>query len=282
MNHLDIRIPEDRGKLYTVITYPAGEIQTRLTDAGLLAVVKADSYRIIANPIPDVIELAQLNDAINQVGRFAEQVLFLPYMPFSRADRRFAKGDTFALAVYMNLLRTIGFTKIQTFDVHSDMTRVQAQYFRIDFENISPMNDIKAIIDHLHWHWLCIVLPDKGSISRYFPDGPPPSKVWKLFDIPVLFGDKVRDPFTGKLSGFKVDSAVGAFKKALIIDDICDGGGTFIGLGEEIKRIADPIDLYLYTSHGIYSQGEEKLKRVFKELFTASAGYNNGRPKEEL
>jgi len=28
-------IPEDRGKLYEVITYPAGEIQTRLTPAGI-------------------------------------------------------------------------------------------------------------------------------------------------------------------------------------------------------------------------------------------------------
>ena len=37
MRKLKIRIPQDRDVLYKVIKYPAGEIQTRLTEAGLAA-----------------------------------------------------------------------------------------------------------------------------------------------------------------------------------------------------------------------------------------------------
>src|ERR1700733_6590562 len=103
-NHLEIHIPGDRGRLYEVIKYPAGELQVRLTDAGILAAVKAQSYTIEANPIPDVIELAQLAEALNSVHYFYKRIVYLPYLPFSRADRRFQTGDTFALKVFVKLL----------------------------------------------------------------------------------------------------------------------------------------------------------------------------------
>lgn len=283
MNHLDIRIPEDRGWLYDIVKYPAGEIQTRLTDRGLLAVVKADSYRIVANPIPDVVELAQLNDAVLAIIAFAERTLFLPYMPYSRADRRFMKGDTFALNVFVKMLSTMGFTKVQTFDIHSQMTAALFEQWHVAFENIEPLEDIKTVIDHIGDDGLCIVLPDKGSIKRYFPNAfGPGMRLPRLHNVPVVLGDKVREPITGKLSGFTIDPFVTAFSKALIIDDICDGGGTFIGLGQKILDIAPATTLYLYTSHGIYSQGEERLKTIFRELFNGGFGFNNGAKKDVL
>lgn len=283
MNHLDIRIPEDRDWLYDIVKYPAGEIQTRLTDRGMLAVVKADTYRIVANPIPDVVELAQLNDAINEIGHFSDRVLFLPYMPYSRADRRFMKGDTFALGVFIKLLQSMNFTKVQTFDVHSIMTGILVEQRNMAFENIEPLEDIKAVIDHIGDDGLCIVLPDKGSVKRYFPNAfGPGMRLPRLHNVPVVLGDKVREPVTGKLSGFTIDPFVTSFSKALIIDDICDGGGTFIGLGQKILDIAPATTLYLYTSHGIYSQGEERLKTIFRELFNGGFGFNNGAKKDVL
>lgn len=48
--HLEIHIPNDRDKLYSVIKYPAGELQVRLTDAGLLAVVKAATLHYRGQP----------------------------------------------------------------------------------------------------------------------------------------------------------------------------------------------------------------------------------------
>ena len=88
MKKLTIRIPQDRDKLYRVIHYPAGEIQVRLTPAGLKACRGGDCYEIICNPIPDLIELAQLKDALDFVGvvdgngdGWYEKHLFLPYSP---------------------------------------------------------------------------------------------------------------------------------------------------------------------------------------------------------
>lgn len=40
---------------------------------------------------------------------------------------------------------------------------------------------------------------------------------------------------------------------ALIVDDICDGGGTFVGLAKEL-RAAGATRVYLYVTHGIFSK----------------------------
>jgi hypothetical protein len=60
MKSVTFHIPDDRDNLYEVIKYPAGEIQVRLTPAGIAACDGKEEYVITANPIPDIIELAQL------------------------------------------------------------------------------------------------------------------------------------------------------------------------------------------------------------------------------
>ena len=54
------------------------------------------------------------------------------------------------------------------------------------------------------------------------------------------------------------------------MDDICDGGGTFLGLADELrKRNAGP--LHLAISHGIFSKGTEVLRQKFDRLFTTDS-----------
>jgi ribose-phosphate pyrophosphokinase len=55
----------------------------------------------------------------------------------------------------------------------------------------------------------------------------------------------------------------------LIVDDICDGGGTFIGLAAELKN-KNAGKLYLAVSHGIFSKGFDSLK-CFDKIFTTNS-----------
>ncbi len=104
-----------------------------------------------------------------------------------------------------------------------------------------------------------ILLPDEGASTRY-PEG---------FRWPVLQCSKIRDAETGKLSGFEVPSAEEFGKRPiLIVDDICDGGGTFLGIAAKIPE-SNP--LFLYVSHGIFSKGREALDLAFMKIFTAYA-----------
>lgn len=261
-------IPDDRGKLYEVIKYPAGEIQTRLTPAGIEKVTKkgVDAYEIIANPIPDVIELAQLNDAIQAArwvrynSTFSERSLFLPYLPFARADRRFVPGDTAGFAIFMKLIEAMKFTSIWTFDAHN--ARLATAYGIANLlPTDGPVDQIRDCLRSMGRQSLVIVLPDAGAAKRYQDIG--------KYKIPFIVAGKTRDAKTGKLTGFKISDAIKYYKSALIVDDICDGGGTFIGLGEVIKKKNPNIKLGLYVSHGIFSKGHKILQQTFDQIYVS-------------
>ena len=98
-----------------------------------------------------------------------------------------------------------------------------------------------------------IIAPDAGAVKRA-----------EEFAAAIGFtGDivqvtKRRDPQTGKLSGFayhgpKLDPNA----DYLIVDDICDGGGTFKGVATATGL--PPHALSLWVTHGIFSRGASDL-----------------------
>lgn len=265
MKQLTINIPGDRGKLYEVIHYPAGEIQVRLTENGLREAQGQDDYVIVANPIPDIVELAQLKDALDALpNKFYHTRLDLPYLPYARADRRFVPGDSFGLRVFAKLINSLHFHTVDTFDVHSSVAGREIP----NLINLDPIHHYDQLTDCIKSlggpNGVVLIAPDKGAEKRYDLGA---------YHLQVLVGGKVRDPETGKLSGFTVDSRVREYPIGLIVDDICDGGGTFLGLGAEIKRLNPKMKLGLYVSHGIFSQGLDKLYDVFDVVFISDFSF---------
>ena len=63
----------------------------------------------------------------------------------------------------------------------------------------------------------------------------------------------------------------------IISDDICDGGGTFFALAEFIKNKNTNANIFLILSHGIFSQGIEKLNSQFNRIYVVNDEYNNFR-----
>ena len=88
--------------------------------------------------------------------------------------------------------------------------------------------------------------------------------------MPVVECGKSRDVKTGKLSRFKVYEEDLEGKTCLVVDDICDGGGTFLGLAKELKK-KNAGDLILVVSHGIFSRGFEELLSLYTEIFTTDS-----------
>ena len=72
------------------------------------------------------------------------------------------------------------------------------------------------------------------------------------------------------LTGFKVYAEDLKGCDCLIVDDICDGGGTFIGLANELKN-KNAGKLYLAVSHGIFSRGFDDLEKCFTKIFTTDS-----------
>jgi ribose-phosphate pyrophosphokinase len=270
-----IRMPEDSDVLYKTFRYPAGEVQTRLTKVGVGLMQQAEQYEIILHAVPDVMRLAQLVDAMENVKHVHIRTLFLQYMPYSRADRRFTDGDSAGLEIFLRHIALMDFTSVWTFDVHNvKATDEIAQKYGIVLANLKPTDHpvdqiepcIKRIIatSGVKRKKIALIAPDEGASKRYD---------LSKYKMDILIGEKERDPETGKLTGFYINDKIKDYEAALMVDDICDGGGTFIGLAESIKAVNADIFLALYVSHGIFSKGLEPLERAFDWVFTSDYSY---------
>jgi ribose-phosphate pyrophosphokinase len=186
-------------------------------------------------------------------------MLFIPYYPAARQDRLMVKGEPLSVKVYADIINTMGFEKVMVFDAHSEVTPALVN----NCEVITNNAFIKQVIETIG-HDVLLVSPDGGALKKIY-------KVSEyLGGIEVIECSKNRDVKTGKLKGFKVYADDLQGKNCLIVDDICDGGGTFIGLAQELKN-KNAGNLYLAVSHGIFSKGVDDLKPYFTQLFTTNS-----------
>lgn len=185
--------------------------------------------------------------------------VFIPYFPAARQDRVMIEGEPLSVKVYADILNSLNLSKVHLYDPHSDVTPAL-------LNNSKTMNNhslVSRVVEYIGKD-MYIVSPDGGALKKIH------KVAAHLQDYKVVECGKSRDVKTGKLSGFKVPLDDLNSKACLIVDDICDGGGTFMGLAEELKaKNAGP--LYLVVSHGIFSKGLDKLKDHFEMIFTTDS-----------
>lgn len=183
---------------------------------------------------------------------------FIPYFPAARQDRVMIPGEPLSVKVYADIINSLNLNKIQVFDPHSEVTPALLN----NCEVVTNYDFIQQAIKKIG-NEVLLISPDGGALKKIY-------KVSEyLGGVEVIECSKSRDVKTGKLSGFKVYSEDLQGKDCLIVDDICDGGGTFIGLAEELKN-KKAGNLYLAVSHGIFNKGFESLS-VFKRIFTTNS-----------
>lgn len=62
-----------------------------------------------------------------------------------------------------------------------------------------------------------------------------------------------------------------AEKPFIIIDDLCDGGATFIAAGNILKTLFPDRKRYLFVAHGMFSKGFDHLLEVFDGIITTNS-----------
>lgn len=201
----------------------------------------------------DLLALLMAKAAVDAWLEFPDIKLFLPFMPYARMDRQVVGGDAAGLKVIADLINRMDFDQVHVFDPHSSQTYLELKdcvchqandfirwVFNAERDRVKKAHDVPE----LAW-----VIPDKGATKRF-----------KLFEadniVPwrIIQCDKRRDGASGQLT---VDIAVEENLVGLtcvIVDDICDGGGTFLPIAEKLKALgADRV--VLAVSHGIFSKG---------------------------
>ncbi len=244
----------------TPFSFPAGEAHTKIEERREFEPTEIAIIQPSASSLhDDLFQLAMWNNSLQF--KASKQVVLLPYMPGARADR----GVPFGLEVYADFLTDMTINEIILFDPHSDTTVEALGSSWMDITVLG--SDILAVA--LPKFYMGVIAPDKGAENRAkeFAD---------VLGIPVFTVDKTRDFGTGKLLGFKVPE-LDRDGRYLIVDDICDGGGTFLGIAKELDLPLDQLDLFV--SHGVFSKQDGKnLLGYFGDVFTT----NSFDPQREL
>lgn len=241
---------------FEAFTFKGGEPHIKITSD----LSQTDSA-IITHRLRSFNDIGLLIVAVDALRRMGVQKLkaILPYFPGARQDRVMVAGEGLTVRVYADLINNLHLDEVVIYDPHSDVAPAL-------LDNCKAVNNhtfIKTITDTLSTS-LMLVAPDGGALKKIY------KLARELQDYEVVECGKTRNVQTGKLSGFKVHAEDLEGKDLLVVDDICDGGGTFIGLAEELKK-RNSGKLYLAVSHGIFGKGFDILEQYYDHIYTTDA-----------
>lgn len=178
--------------------------------------------------------------------------LILPLPPGSRQDRLNPGGDyLFTARSVAHEINARRFPSVTVLDPHSDVTPALIERCRV----------LRAVDCLKTWArgYQAVIAPDGGAVRRA-------AGVADFFKVPLLHAWKMRDVATGALSGFGVQSGVPP--RVLVVDDLCDGGGTFVGLAD---ALGPSVKADLFVTHGVFSKGTAPLLAKFQHVYTTDS-----------
>ena len=241
---------------YKSFLFAGGEPHIKISNNFDVAAPVTITQRI--NSFNDLGMICITVDALRRMG-VREIELFIPYFPAARQDRVMIPGEPLSVKVYADIINAMALASVTVFDPHSEVTP-------------ALLNNCVTVSNH---EFIKQVIAKIGAdVKLISPDGGALKKIYKVSEFlggaEVVECSKSRDVKTGKLSGFEVYAEDLAGADCLIVDDICDGGGTFIGLAEALKA-KNAGKLYLAISHGIFSKGFDELGKYFEQIFTTDS-----------
>lgn len=199
--------------------------------------------------------------------------LYVPYFIGARSDRKFVDGGVNYLKdVISPIINLQGYKSVTILDPHSDVLEATINNFK-KIDNIKLVKWALTDIDNTNSarENLFLVSPDAGALKKVY-------NVAENFQIDnIIVANKHRDIRTGKITHTEVpglDNESGK-RKYVIIDDICDGGRTFIEIAKAIleKRPKEiyGTEIYLIVTHGIFSAGFSELSKYFDMIYTTNS-----------
>lgn len=233
-----------------MIQFPSGELQ--ILEWNVPYKVNTVMVYVRGASADTMIAAALVLDALARSHEVANLHVDVPYLPASRSD----KGGFAASARYLEILapRSLGgaeTTTLTTLDVHDATYFKQVKLTsgdRWERVNIEAHEIIEAsgIVDFDKYD--AVIAPDAGAKKRAV-------KVAELLGIPVFVADKKRDFATGKITHITAPIGLSAGGSYLVVDDICDGGGTFSALLEAIRKRYLFVEMFfdLWVTHGVFS-----------------------------
>jgi ribose-phosphate pyrophosphokinase len=254
--------------------YPGGELHLKdVFENRSRSTVWIADVRFGPDGDQDLTYAAMLANIAHQ--RQAPFVLFLPYLPAARSDKVGYLKDPIGVEVYADRINAMNPQQVISIDIHSPVAH---RYVR----NLTELKSLPLIKRSLRYepqlssqfdknfeHYDGVIVPDKGAIDR----ASWVAKNLGVWGIPFYQADKKRDLETGDILGIEMVDELPPEGRYIVVDDICDGGGTFIGLAEATGLPRE--QLTLWVTHGIFSGQAQKLRRHYGQIYTTDSHQNH-------
>jgi ribose-phosphate pyrophosphokinase len=202
----------------------------------------------------DLLLLGQLIDAYRHLNNEEPNVI-ITYLLAARYDRHMVKGDSFDLKVVSDIINSFNLSAVHILDPHSSVAT------KLIKNSVAVYN--RDLYNAIEGEDLVLIVPDKGAREK--------AELWKFWIkriTDVVYCDKVRDiEGNGSIAIQVLEAEKCKGRDCVIVDDICDGGGTFLGI---MSQLVEPKSVSLCVTHGIFSKGLELLKD-FKNIYTTDS-----------
>ncbi len=233
---------------YKIWTFNDGEPQIELEDLN-----RKEYYRVIckiANPT-DLFLLAQLGDVLKR--QEVEFDLVITYLMSMRMDRVLEFTRPFSLKIVTNIINSIEPKYVRIIEPHSN-------------KSLSLTNGCYGITNtkflDLRTNNTRICFPDDGAKTRY-------SNLVYQSECFVL--DKHRDT-NGSITGMLIKETpqdLNNMEEILVVDDLCDGGRTFIEAAKLLKENYPNVKLTLFITHAVNINGLRAVAQVYDKVYYA-------------
>jgi len=197
----------------------------------------------------DIVALLMVHDALKRNFKDIDLKLFIPFFPYARQDHISDVGESLSLKVFADLINSLNFSEVVTFDLHSSVSNALINNLT-EIQQKVMVYSILAKMD-IDWSKTVLVAPDAGAAK----------KIYKLSvllpNVSVIMADKVRNN-VGEIISTTVFHDDFNGNDVIIVDDIIDGGRTFIELAKVLKT-KNCGKIILIVTHGIFSKGVDVL-----------------------
>ena len=189
----------------------------------------------------NIMELLICVDALRRSSA-TEINCIIPYYGYARQDRKAMPRQPITAKLIASMLETAGVNRVVTFDLHApqiqgffhcpvdDLTTVpmMGQYFR------RKNFDVEETV---------VVSPDHGGVKRA-------RTLAEMIGCSLAIIDK-RRPRANEVEACNIIGDV-VGKDVIIVDDICDTGGSLLAASEILKEHGAK-DIYVCVTHGLFS-----------------------------
>lgn len=265
---LNLVNPQKSDINFKISQFPDGQQTIDILDTTTIATT--GSYvRIVSrmNSFKDLELIICATQAIRNIDPNANIQLNVPYFLGSRSDRKFQTGGVnYLKQVICPIINSQNFSKVTVLDPHSDVLEACLNNYHKVSNSVLVDDALSYIIAEGEEDSVVFVSPDAGAYKKIFD-------VAQEFGIEkIITATKVRDIKTGKILRTEIPILDQHNKlKYVIIDDICDGGRTFVELAKAIKDGRPTAEVYLVVTHGIFSAGFDELTKLFKGIYCTNS-----------